>query len=327
MVARSMRCLLVLATLLAGCAPLQPKCIQSQSVFESPQLRDGMPQIQRGQPRKVVDTVGWVVGIPSKIVLWNRRVENHHISPDTEQAIAEYLEVNGLEHVRVRLNQYHPRDDWSRLVRNKSVGPGWRYTFGALSVLGETLIPGRVFGGDHFNPYTNTIHLYSDVPAIALHEGGHSKDFARRKWKGTYAAAYTLPIVPLYHESVASADVMAYLEAIGTPEQQAAACRVLYPAYGTYVGSAAGNFAPAAPMYLFSVLAGHAIGRRQAKAIEHSAALPGRGAALVTYQPLPSPAGELSMTPGGSEVPQPPVQPAEYVRPSNEIDDSPSPFR
>jgi hypothetical protein len=274
--------------LLVGCAPLQPKSIQASRVFDSPQLHDGQPQIQRGEPRKVIDTVGWVFGIPSKLVLWNRHVENHRIGPETELAVADYLEVNGLETVRVRLNQYHPRDDWSRLVRNKSVGPVWRYTIGTISVLGETLLPGRLFGGDHFNPYTNTIHLYSDVPAIALHEGAHSKDFARRKWKGSYAAVYTLPIVPLYHESVASADVMAYLQTLGNPEQRAAACRILYPAYGTYVGSALGNFAPATPVYLASVLTGHAVGWRQAKAIEHSARFPDADSATAGYAVLPA---------------------------------------
>jgi hypothetical protein len=164
------------------------------------------------------------------------------------------------------LNQYHPGEDWKRLAGNKAVGAPWRYTLGTLSVLGETVIPGRVFGGDHFNPYTNTIHIYSDVPAIALHEAGHAKDFARRKWKGTYAFVYGLPFVPLYHESVASSDVVDYLAEVGTRSQRAEAYRILYPAYGTYVGSAAGVALPeyGNPLYLASVVGGHALGRFEA---------------------------------------------------------------
>lgn len=258
-------------------------------VYESPQLCDSGPQIQRGERRRVIDAVGWVVGIPSKILLWNRRVENHNIGPETEAAIVEYLQINDLDTVRVRLNQYRPGEDWRRLVRNKSVGAGWRYTFGAVSLLGETIIPGRLFGGDHFNPYTNTIHIYSDVPAIAMHEGGHAKDFARRKWKGTYAALYTLPIVPLYHESIASRDVVAYLEAIGTTQQQASASRILYPAYGTYLGSAVGTFVPnyASPIYYAGVVGGHVAGRLDARHIELSAMLPGARDHVPTYTPLP----------------------------------------
>lgn len=277
-----------------GCSrfqsPLHPQSITAMKVYESAELRENEPQIQRGERRKVVDAVGWVVGIPSKILLWNRRVENHNVGPETEAAIAEYLQVNNLDTVRVRLNQYRPGEDWRRLVRNKSVGAGWRYTFGAVSVLGETVIPGRIFGGDHFNPFTNTIHIYSDVPVIAMHEGGHAKDFARRKWKGTYAAIYTLPIVPLYHESIASRDVVAYLAAIGTTEQQASASRILYPAYGTYLGSAVGTFIPsyASPVYYVGVIGGHIAGRVDARQIELSAMLPGARDHVPDYTPLPS---------------------------------------
>lgn len=255
-----------------GCArfgPLRPKEIPLQTTYACDRLVDSSPQIQRGQRRPIIDGIGWVVGIPSKLILWNHRVDNHSIGAETEQSIAEYLERNGLETTRVRLNQYHPLEDWRRLVRNDRVGAGWRYTFGTITVLGETLLPGRIFGGDRYNPYTDTIHIYSDVPSIALHEGGHAKDFARRQWKGTYAAAYILPIVPLYHESLATNDVLAYLEHFGTAEDQAAARKVLYPAYGTYVGSAAGSLFPPASSFLYygGVLGGHAIGRYEAHQI------------------------------------------------------------
>lgn len=176
--------------LASGCRPLAPQAIDATRIYDSPQLLDEQPQIQRGEPRKIIDGFGWVWGIPSKLLLWNRCVENHNITMETEAAIAGYLYDNDLPTVRVRLNQYRPGEDWSRLVRNKSVGAGWRYTVGALSVLGETIVPGRLFGGDHYNPFTNTVHIYSDVPAIALHEGGRAKDFARRKWKGTYGVVY-----------------------------------------------------------------------------------------------------------------------------------------
>ena len=269
--------LLVLILLLmqpgVGCAPLKSRfplasrSIPVDQVYRSERLTDGQPQFQRGEPRPIIDGIGWVVGIPGKILLWDRRVDNHRISPETEYMLSEYLARNGMKDVRVRLNQYRPMEDWRRLAKNDAVGAPWRFTFGALSVLGETILPGRIFGGDHYNAYTDTIHIYSDIPSIAIHEGGHAKDFARRKWKGTYAAAYTLPVVPLYHESLASSDAIAYLEAFGTPAQQAEAARILYPSYGTYVGSAAGTFAPAigGPLYYGSLLAGHAAGRYQAR--------------------------------------------------------------
>lgn len=228
------------------------------------------PQIVRGKPHAVLDGVGWVFGIPSKITMWNSRMENHRISPETENAVSEYLASNDLDHVKVRLNQYDPCDDWRRLVANKSVGWGWKYSLGTLSWVGETLLPGRVFGGDHYNPFTETIHLYSDIPAVAVHEGGHAKDFATRYYKGTYAAGYLLPIAPLYYEAVATNDAVSYFRAEGRQADELEAYRVLYPAYGTYVGNAAGNLVAGGgfPIYVAGVIGGHITGRMQARQVE-----------------------------------------------------------
>jgi len=254
-----------------GCHPLSAKRIDITKQYIAPELLQAntLP-IERGKPRPVIDTVGWVVGIPSKLLFWNRRIENHRISAETEHVLADYLEANQLQHVKVRLNQYRPLDDFRRLTKNRSVAWPWRYTLGTFSVLGEAIVPGRLFGGDHFNPFTNTVHLYSDVPAIALHEAAHAKDFSRRRFPGTYAALYALPVVPLYHESIATSDVFAYGETdLHDPEFQRQAYNVLYPAYGTYVGGAAGTIFPpiSFPAYYGSVVAGHLAGRLQSRRI------------------------------------------------------------
>jgi len=252
--------LLVLSFLTSGCATLpysygtasqHKECAELAALTQAP--------IERGRPNRFLDTAGWIWGIPNKIILFDRRVENHKISSDTEASIAGYLGDNGLGTVKVRINQYHPGDDWRRLVANKSVGPGWRYTLGTLSVLGETLIPGRVFGGDHFNPFTNTVHLYSDIPAIAIHEAGHAKDFAGRKWKGTYAAAYLLPAVSLYHEAKATGDALGYIRSTGDLNAQQEAYEILYPAYGSYVGNAVSGSLPFG--YVAGIIGGHIAGR------------------------------------------------------------------
>ena len=216
-------------------------------------------QIERGKPNVVVDSLGWVWGIPGKIILLDRRVENHRINSQTETAIEAYLSDNELSTVKVRLNQYRPLDDWKRLAANKSVGVGWRYTFGAVIVLGETIFPGRVFGCDHYNPYSNTIHLYSNVPALALHEAGHAKDYARRKWKGTYAAVYFLPLVRLYQEATATNDALGYVMTTGDLQARQEAYEILYPAYGTYVGNAISGAVPGG--YFVGLIGGHVAGR------------------------------------------------------------------
>lgn len=256
-------CLLCLIAIGGGCATTPYRFGSAQRYRTSAELeaRTASQPIERGQPNKFLDTFGWVWGVPDKILLWDRRIENHDVGPQTEEAIADYLVKNELHSVKVRLNQYHPGDDWRRLVANDSVGAGWRYTLGTFSVLGETIFPGRLFGGDHFNPFTNTIHVYSDVPAVAVHEAGHSKDFARREWKGTYAAVYLLPGVPLYHEAQATNDALGYLLTESDEQTQKDAYEILYPAYGTYVGGALGGVFSGYGTYFASVLGGHAYGR------------------------------------------------------------------
>lgn len=225
--------------------------------------------IERGQRRPVLDGVGWVVSIPAKIILWDHRVENHRVSAGTEEAIRRYLADNDLDHVKVRINQYAPLDDWRRLRRNTTVGWGYRATLGTLSVVGEAILPGRVIGGDHYNPFTATIHLYSDVPAIALHEGGHAKDFARRRLPGTYALVALIPFGKLWPEAIATGDALAYAAKQDDADLEREGYRILYPAYGTYFGGSIGDVAAplALPIYAGAVVAGHAVGRVQARLV------------------------------------------------------------
>jgi len=168
--------LLLLLVHAGGCAASHYVPGSSAVYYSSSKLsRLTTQQIERGRPNKVLDSFGWVWGIPAKLILFDRRVENHRISRNTEAELAAYLQTNELHSVKVRLNQYDPGDDWRRLVANDSVGPGWRYTLGTLSVAGETLFPGRLFGSDHYNPFTNTIHVYSDAAAISPAENGRGR--------------------------------------------------------------------------------------------------------------------------------------------------------
>ncbi len=259
-----------LAITLASCRVcdrcLAPREIVVDRPIAAPELvtLTQLAPIERGEPRKVLDAAGWVFGIPSKIILWDRRVENHRVSATTAGTIAEYLADNDLAHVKVRINQYAPLEDWRRLRKNRTVGWPLRYTIGTLSVAAEAVFPGRLLGGDHYNPWTATIHLYSDVPAIAIHEGGHAKDFARREWPGLYAVAFGLPITELYPEAIATGDALAWAEQHDEEGLVTEGHRILYPAYGTYIGGAAGQavgMTIGLPIYAGAVFAGHVAGR------------------------------------------------------------------
>jgi len=222
--------------LLSGCAAVPYQYTENIEAPNLLELRPGEAQIERGRPVAFVDGIGhYFFSLPSKLILWNWRVDNHNVSAETEAALSAYLAANDLDNVKVRINQYAPGGEWRRLVLNRSINGFWRYTFGVIATTFYTIKPGRVFGGDNYNPYTNTINIYSDHSSIAVHEGAHAKDFATREHKGSYAAARMIPLFPLYQEAVATGDAIGYVRDRELPEEERKGYKILYPAYGTYI--------------------------------------------------------------------------------------------
>lgn len=231
---------LAVVTLLAsGCATVPYEYGRDLNTSLTLELQPGEAQAERGKPVGWLDGLGhYFFSLPSKLILWNWRVDNHKIQPETGDILARYLAANDLPHVKVRLNQYAPGGEWRRLVKNREMPGFFRFTLGAISTAMYTILPGRLFGGDNYNPYTNTINLYSDVPAIVLHEGAHAKDFAEKRnrhWKGWYAFLRLLPLTPLYQEAVASNDAISYAVEENLVAEEKQAYKVLYPAYMTYI--------------------------------------------------------------------------------------------
>src|SRR5579863_10459651 len=192
------------AIFIGGCAsgPYQFGRGWQNAQFATSSSQDPASQLEiaEGRPNKFADGIGWVLGIPGKLLLWDRRVDNHCVTPATTEAVARYLQQNQLNDACLRINQYAPGEEWMRLTTNREVGAGWRYTLGTLSLVGYTLLPGRLLGGDHYNPYTNSVYIYSDVPALALESAAYAKDVHAREYPGTYAAVNQLPVASLWHE-------------------------------------------------------------------------------------------------------------------------------
>ncbi len=189
-------------------------------------------QVERGKPRPVIDSVGWVFGIPAKLLLWDRRAENHAVSETTVGEVTGYLQHRGLTDTVVRVNQYAPAKEWRRLVENERVGAGWRYTVGSLKWLQYTLLPGRVFGSDEYNPYTNSLYLYSDMPMLGLAEAAYARDVRGQARPGAYATVQTLPLVAMWHETKATDEVLTYVSIHGSSEQIEDVRHDLYARYG-----------------------------------------------------------------------------------------------
>ena len=273
-----------------GCASLPYRYGRAADYRNLTPLQPGEPQIVRGKPNKFLDASGWIWpdSLLSKLLLWNVNVDRHYISQETEDALRAYLRANELTDVKIRLNSYDVGGELKRTVRNRGVGPGWRFTLGMYTWLAYTIMPGRFFGGDNYNPYSNTVSLYSDIPAVALHEAGHAKDFARRTYKGTYAFAYEIPFFDLYPEALATRDALGYLRATGTREEQQRGYNILYPAYGTYLGGNVGQWVEYPWDYLATlvgVIPGHIVGRIRSATLPEgeTGAAPAPGAA----QPAP----------------------------------------
>ncbi|MCA9044498.1 MAG: hypothetical protein KDA69_09265 [Planctomycetaceae bacterium] len=224
------------------------------------------PQIERGRPNALVDGAGWVVGIPQKVMLWNSRVDNHNVSQRTEQMVKGYLDEHDLAETKVRINQYAPLDEWRRLCGNSEVGIGWRCTFGALHTLGYTVLPGRVFGGDSYNPYTNTLSIYSDVPSLGVVEAAYAQDVRSRNYPGTYAFTQEIAPFSLWHDTTALGDAENYIARQGRPEEHIEAVQVLYPRYGMKAGYAVDSLVgggSVGSIGLLGLLTGHAVGRHR----------------------------------------------------------------
>lgn len=223
-----------------------------------------------GEPNKVLDAADWYWpgSLLAKLLLWNHKIDSHEISDDTIEVMRLYMERNELADVQVLVNTYKPGVQWVRTFKNKEVGAGWRYTLGILSALQYTILPGRFFGGDHYNPYSNTISIYSDIPAVALHEAAHAKDSNSRRNKGLYAALYIIPGVPLYHEAVATNDALSYIRDNCALQDEKDAYRILHPAYGTYIGGTFAAFAQQSELALLAALPGHLTGAISASKAE-----------------------------------------------------------
>jgi hypothetical protein len=274
------------------------------ATIERPQtlkLQPGEPQFERGRPNWFLDNVsGWIWpnSLLGKLMLWSVKVDNHKFSGDTEAKTREYLQRNSLHNVKVRLNQYRPGAELMRTVRNRAVGPFWRFTIGMVGWFQYTIMPGRFFGGDHYNPYSNTINLYSDHVGIALHESGHAKDIAYKRAKGAYMLLYMAPFGNLWHESQATGDALGYLRANGSLRDQKAGYNILYPAYGTYIASDTVGFLGVTPPWDYAVMGGtvltmHIIGRIKSATLREGAV------------PVPAPVSTPSATPVEAPAPAP----------------------
>jgi hypothetical protein len=235
-------------------------------------LPDAIPQIERGRPNAFLDGLNhYVLSLPVKLLLLNWELQDHQLPERNLEILEHYLALNDLRSVKVRHNEWDPIGEWRRMWKNDQVGVGYRATLGMIAWLRYTLFPDRVFGGlpipfvgggDHFNPFSNSVNVFSSDLGVLLHEAGHAKDYQRHEARGTsFVLLRLLPGIDLWQEATASQDALRYLYCIHEDEAELRGYRTLIPAYSTYI---AGYFTGGLIVTLPIVGAGHVAGRVQA---------------------------------------------------------------
>jgi hypothetical protein len=131
----------------------------------------------------------------------------------TVQKASDYLDANGLQGVYVDVREYNPKVQWERLKSNDRISPFWKYTGGTLYHAGYCVLPGRAFGFDNYNPFTNTLSINSLSPPRSVFHAGYVKKVYEQKYPGTYVAMNWLPILPLVRDTSVSNDVLTYARA------------------------------------------------------------------------------------------------------------------
>lgn len=225
---------MLLCGLAAGCATAPYK--YSRFADRDPAEAPDKVVFEYGKPCPVLDKMSWVVGLPTRILPFHPKVNSHCISPETAEKLERYLTENDLTDVLVRVNQYDPVGEFRRLKQNKRLAAGWRYTLGTANLIGYTLIPGRVFGGDMYNPYTNTLYVNSDVPAILIADAAFAKDVHSRDYPGIYTAISEVPVLTLWRLSNAVNDTLGYAQEQGDWELERETYRTVYPLMGIQAG-------------------------------------------------------------------------------------------
>ena len=207
--------------------------------------------VTRGKENKIVDTLRSFFSIPMKLLLWNRTVGSGELHKDAETAVKLALAEGGVSaDTHISVNEYNPKIIWQRTFQNDKTSILSKVTLGTLSALIYTVIPGRLIHGlrglpgaegDHYNPFADTIVLYSDNLDIALHEAGHAIDFSEKQKKHIGPGLYTLARfffpIGLYQEAVASGKAFKFTKTHGASEDVRSSYALLFPAFGTYLAT------------------------------------------------------------------------------------------
>jgi hypothetical protein len=82
------------------------------------------------------------------------------------------------------------------------------------------------------------------MPMLGLAEAAYAKDIRYRINPGTYAAVQSLPIIAMYHETIATNEVINYVSIRGSSEEIEKVRHDLYARYGIETAGEIGRVLP-----------------------------------------------------------------------------------
>jgi hypothetical protein len=157
--------------------------------------------------------VSFVGNLPYKFLLLSKDVGNYP-REKTQEYIKNYVKEKGLVNTTVRVGHSRVLKDTARLFTDEKLKD--------VSLIGRILwgLPTTLIGGflsklrraDYYNPFTKTAVIYSDVPAIAIHELGHASDYQQQRFPTLYSLFRNSYFGALYQELKASRTSHEYLK-------------------------------------------------------------------------------------------------------------------
>lgn len=257
---------LVLSLLLSGCAS-GPSCYHELTSRD--RLRDVSPEVvfEYGKPNYLLDGMQKVAELPSRAMLGGRLKPDHIPTEETREVLTDYLQENHLTDVPVLVNQYNPLGEWKRLRDNDRIAPIWKYTAGTFSLVNYTIMPGRVFGRDDYNPFTNSLYFNSGRLTDSLHAAAYAKDIHQREAPGPYATVNSLPLLSLWKTTRAVDDIVYYAQARDNWQLESGVYRDQFPQVAVETMVPAGFFmSPIGNLAL--ALSGGAVGYAVGRTVE-----------------------------------------------------------
>jgi len=222
------------------------------------------PVIERGIPFPPIDLLARLLALLDQLILWNSKFKNRSVSDETLEHLRRFLIENELTDVKVRVNRLALADQYRRLFTNGKIFFLFRI-FPGFFVTTLSLIFERITAGDYYNPFTDTIHIFSDLPPVVVHEGGHAKDFDRQESGGFYALMRAVPGMDLIQEDYATTTALEYFQTHQDEQNEIDGYKILYPAYGSYIGAYLNSVLPFGIGSLGAILGGHYFGRKKAR--------------------------------------------------------------